>query len=135
MAQSLFDTLYKIEGLKQQLAVWNSVTNHLSKFLDTEALETQEGIPAPGCVRPENRVRGREVVPQEVIESIIKGIEEDRIDPITKEVSSLENSVVVEASSASEKAPDESNKKTVQKPSTASKNTKRVRIISPAARG
>lgn len=131
MAQSLADTLYRIEDLKQQLAVWNNLTNHLAQFLDTEAREAQDGITAPGCVRPECRVRGREVVPQSVIDIIIQGIDEDHVQPLTKEIASLESLVVVEASN--ENPPTVTRAPLVQK-AQPQKNTKRVRIVAPANR-
>lgn len=122
MSSSLSETLFRIEELKQQLAVWNSVTNHLAKFLDTETHEAQDGIKAPGCVRPEQRVRDREVVPQEVIGIIIQGIETEKISPLMEEISALEN-LKVETRNANQQGEREAALKAQPK------NQKRVRVV------
>lgn len=122
MSSSLSETIFRIEELKQQLAVWNSVTNHLAKFLDTETHEAPDGIKAPGCVRPEQRVRDREVVPQEVIGNIIQGIEAEKISPLMEEIAALEN-LKVETSNGAKQSEREATPRTQQK------NQKRVRIV------
>jgi len=121
MSLSLSETVHRIEELKQQLAVWNSVTNHLAKFLDTETRVASEGIKAPGCVRPEQRVDGREVVPQDVIGNIIQGIEAEKISPLMEEIAALENLKV--------ETRDEPTKQGERPEAKAKANQKRVRVL------
>jgi hypothetical protein len=127
MPLSLSETLERIESLKQQLAVWNKVTNQLARYLGTEAREAVDGIPAPGCVRPEHRANGREVVPQVVIEFIISGIEAEKISPLEVEIKSLENLQVVETSHAISTQ--------TRAPIKVQKNQKRIRVMGQPTRG
>lgn len=119
---SLSETLYRIEELKQQLATWHSVTNHLARFLDTETREATDGIQAPGCVRPELRVRGKEVVPQDIIYNIIQGVEAEKISPLLVEIASLENLKV-------ETRDDHQSQEEQPEVRSQQKNQKRVRVV------
>jgi hypothetical protein len=108
-----------LESALHELAVWESVVNYLSKFLDSEAREVQQGITASACVT--------KTVPQEVVRYIVQSIEAEKMEPLNEAISGLENLQVVETTNG-----DQQSERVETK---AQKDQKRVRIVAQSGRG
>lgn len=122
MALSFVEALRRLEESRQHRAVWDHVVDSLSKFMDTDVREATHGIKAEGCVDKN--------VQQNIISEIIRGIEADKIAPLTEEIETLESLEVVET-----KKDDEPKQKRRQSQATPKKNPQGIRAVPPAARG
>lgn len=118
-AMTVAEVRQNLESALHEVAVWEYVVNYLSKFLDSEARETQQGITASACVT--------KIVPQEVVRYIVQSIEAEKIEPLNETISGLENLQVVETTDA-----DQQSERVEVK---AKKDQKRVRIVAQPGRG
>lgn len=118
-AMTVAEVRQNLESSLHEMAVWESVVNYLSKFLDSEAREAQQGITASACVT--------KTVPQEVVRYIVQSIEAEKMEPLSEVISGLENLQVVETTDA-----DQQSERGEVK---AKKDQKRVRIVAHPGRG
>lgn len=128
MATSVAEALEKLERARQELAVHQDVLGFLSRFVDTDVHETDQGIAADGCVAT--------TVPQEVISEIIEGIHVEKVGPLMEEIDELVNLQVVESTVKPKKASEtvKDGKPKVRRKAKAKKRSPRVRAVASQAR-
>jgi hypothetical protein len=113
MGRSVAEVRRVLEETQHKMAIWDRVVDYLSSFVDTEAREARNEI---------KLTKDSPAVPQELVSSIIQGIEAEKISPLREEIKTLENLPVVEAK--------DGNHPQGERPETRAKaNSKRVRIV------
>lgn len=75
----LKEALGIMKGLSDELAVWNEVVNHLRKFVDDDVNYADKGICTGEGV----------TVAQDVVESVIRGVMKDKINPLEDRIQGL----------------------------------------------
>lgn len=115
MALTFSEALQQLEENRHQRAVWNEVVDFLSRFVDSEVREVEQGIGAEDCVE--------KVVPQVQITAIIAYVDAEHISPLDEGIAALEQLQVVETeddnSEAKEKTKPTKKKVSGKRPSKA----------------
>jgi len=104
MAKTVNEVLNQLETGRQELAVWNEAVAFLSRFVDTETREADQGIETKECVS--------RTVPQEVIHAVRVYIESQHIEPLMAEILELSNQQLAETTDDQKKqqGPQEANR-------------------------
>lgn len=87
MNRNFQDVMSRRNDLLHQLAVWQEVVDHLTKFLDTDAFSATVGIRTDGDVM---------VVPQDRIDAVLSEIKNGYIAEINDELDKINKSEVAE---------------------------------------
>jgi hypothetical protein len=96
MAKTVNEVFQQLESGRQELAVWNEVVAFLSRFVDTETREADQGIETKECVS--------RTVPQEVIQAVRTYIESQHIEPLMAEILELSNQQLAETTNDEKKS-------------------------------
>lgn len=116
MGKNFHDVMTRRSELLHQLAIWQEVVEHLTKFLDTDATPATIGIRA--------ETEGGMVVPQDRIETVVNEIRNGYMAEVNEELTAINKSEVADGRKEQHKS-----KKTVQtkKESKKSKGPKAVK--------
>lgn len=87
MSEKFYNVMQRRSDLLHRLAVWQEVSEHLSKFLDTDASPATMGIRTDG---------GGMTVPQDRIELVLGEVDESFIQAINNELRKIDKSEVAE---------------------------------------
>lgn len=87
MFRNFQEVMIRRSDLLHQLAIWQEVIDHLTKFLDTDALPAVVGIRTDG---------GGLTVPQDKIEEVLNEVRNGYMAEIKEELQSIDNSEVAE---------------------------------------
>lgn len=109
MSEKFYNVMQRRSDLLHRLAVWQEVSEHLSKFLDTDASPATMGIRTDG---------GGMAVPQDRIEAVLGEIDKSFLQTINNELSKIDKSEVAEH--------DRKEKQVRKKKNTKKKETKRT---------
>lgn len=88
--KSLVEAVKELELLKEQLAVWSEVMDHLSTFVDSDVALAKAGIAI--------EKNSKRIVPQHVVVEIARSITTEKIAPISGKILELEQLPVSENS-------------------------------------
>lgn len=85
---SLRERIDELTGLKNRLSVWEALTSYLDdNFVSKDGRKAPKAIRSPGAQE--------EVVPEEMIESVMQAIGEGPITELREQIAVIENSEVI----------------------------------------